>query len=1239
MIEAVLVEFAKAGGIELFMSACRKLLQKVKTSKDIKQLFVNTDNLFIDNENDTSQLFDDMPNILSKENIEKLSNELKDESGYNIKDKLLNSLMDIMKKYEIPHGIAMAYANAILIAILDQLPEVAPEKYDRVFQAEWKKEQEESFRELADDIEKIRTELQKYQNQQLEILSADTIDLDIRRYTNNPKIALDFFTVDDEAFKEALQSKKNDEVVAIRARCKEEAIYCTINELWRQGEKRPIFIVKNEVGWKKLLQIKDVKNIYIPWFYSDQIVAIPDNTNIFFFTEQIPSFIRGEITLRPRTYSTIVTSLQKVGMNINEANNLVLETHGLFIPLKKKLFHGAYLKEPRWLNELQQNIKETALLVGQWIDCDGDKAIIESLSGIKYQNFISEIRKYARDEDPFVNIVDINSTKEYYLASAENTWDYIDIDNDSEIWKKFKDILVDVINESEKLFTYTPQERFTAQLKGEKLFWSDVIRKGMLRSLIMKAYYKNDGNCKGQLDSLVCKIMEYIQTPEQWHYISNFFTDLCEVSPNSVLKKLEEEQSKPTGLLKLFEHQSSDFLFGKNDYTEILWGVEEFLVQKEYASRAYEWLLYLDNLSLNYESNSTMDIFEKLLCTWYNYSAFNTCKEKIAIAEKALEKDRNAWKYILASMPTSNRCILGLLYAPTYRNHVEEGTITKKEMYETNLGYINLLLKATNNNPSRWNDLLSIYDKVEPKTRKKIKEKILFEITQMDDDEKLIIKDHIRKLVYKHRYFASAEWSMGEDLIDEMLDILNSTNFTQQEYDFEYLFSSSSDGIILDPVPYDSDAQKDLNDNKINVLIARKISEFKQKGYNLELLSKLCAKSEHSCLGRELAEHWSDNNFDENVFVSLYKCQSNHEMAVDYIRSLAHKGVDIYTKVIGLSESLELDDHFRIILFRIETLYTDKKPLVDNASVEIKRAFWKDFNWNSPNNMDWAVTECQQYGTLNSYLDLLYQLQKAGRVTPAQLLEKMQSIDVMERRNINALTNYYLKELLCPFQKQYISDRIKCSKIAHIEISFFTILEWEDMKCFQKELRQDPEMYAEMISIICRHEDDVPEVRKTKEFNNYAMVIQKLFDMAKFCPCEENGNVNYGRIKAWVDKLIRILDSNHQIKLFGYALGRLFAYAPRGTSGYYPCDAVCRIIEEYGDDSLLREYRIELFNKRGIFSPSSGKAEKDIAKGYKENAELLNIKYPKTAEVFFKMSQIYEHDSDEERRRAENGYY
>lgn len=42
IIETTLVELAKAGGTELFLSSSESLLKKVKTAKDIKQLFINT---------------------------------------------------------------------------------------------------------------------------------------------------------------------------------------------------------------------------------------------------------------------------------------------------------------------------------------------------------------------------------------------------------------------------------------------------------------------------------------------------------------------------------------------------------------------------------------------------------------------------------------------------------------------------------------------------------------------------------------------------------------------------------------------------------------------------------------------------------------------------------------------------------------------------------------------------------------------------------------------------------------------------------------------------------------------------------------------------------------------------------------------------------------------------------------------------------------------------------------------
>ena len=55
----------------------------------------------------------------------------------------------------------------------------------------------------------------------------------------------------------------------------------------------------------------------------------------------------------------------------------------------------------------------------------------------------------------------------------------------------------------------------------------------------------------------------------------------------------------------------------------------------------------------------------------------------------------------------------------------------------------------------------------------------------------------------------------------------------------------------------------------------------------------------------------------------------------------------------------------------------------------------------------------------------------------------------MEVERSTAEIPYYLKELLAVLQKEYIDDDERCETLASVEIHFFDILQWRDMKCFQ----------------------------------------------------------------------------------------------------------------------------------------------------------------------------------------------
>jgi len=104
-------------------------------------------------------------------------------------------------------------------------------------------------------------------------------------------------------------------------------------------------------------------------------------------------------------------------------------------------------------------------------------------------------------------------------------------------------------------------------------------------------------------------------------------------------------------------------------------------------------------------------------------------------------------------------------------------------------------------------------------------------------------------------------------------------------------------------------------------------------------------------------------------------------------------------------------------------------------------------------------------------------------------------------------------------------------------------------------------------------------------------------------------------------------------------LGRLLAHSPAGSDGYYPCEPVRKVIEDNDNEDLLSSYRTEIYNERGVFSPSAGKEELRIANRFKENADHLAIKYPRTASIYYGLYKGYEDESKKERDRAENGQF
>ncbi|MDU1028769.1 MAG: hypothetical protein E7A50_04675 [Clostridiales bacterium] len=1241
MLELLLGAIASlgiAGAQDVLTSAGESAVKNLKESHAWKKVIVGTGEFFIKNEQEESSFFDDLELVLSKENLSKVAKDLKTEDGYDLQHKLYKAFMQLMSKYEIPYEIAESYTMRIMYAMLEQLRTISPQKYEHYFLQEWRDEQEKSFSELQNRIDKMSNELAIYNREQVAIVSSGMMDVGLRRSTHCPSIGIEFFIIDDEHFQDKFEDLRYGELVFIRGRSREETVYCILNELWRLNDKRPIYIIKNLESWKKLQAMGNEGNVYIPWFYADEIVAIENNTNIFVIDENIPVFGKSVLELRPRTHDTLSKCLQEAGLEYNKAYSLLSDTHGLYSQMKKQIFRGEYLRSPAWMSRISEKAKKTCLLIGSWEEIEGDKLIIESLYEDSYDKFIEEVLPYAKGEDPLLYMVKRNGSLSYYLASIENIWSYLNVLTNEKIWQSFIAVLLEVINESEDLFTYDSNERLFAQFKGERLFWSGTIRKGMLKTLLIKGAYQNDEETQLALNKLVENILKYIKTEKQWIYISKFWQTLCEISPVAVIKRIEEEWDENTGLLSLFQNQSNNFILERNSYTDILWGIEQLITQKEFFWSAFRWLLKLDSQQFEYKSNSPKDTFEKVFCTWVNFSSLQTSEEKIEAAKIAFKIDcTNTWEYLFSAIDYNGGSIFGELSTPKYREHYNLQPTTIAEMKKTQSGYLKLLMEHMDFSVKRWEKILKLSSGLTDELRRKFFEQLSYELSHMSNEEVMQIKNEIRHLIYRHRYFASSDWSMPEDKIVKYEKFLNEIHINISEYEYSYLFKNSHDDLLLNPVPYDREGNRNENEKAKEKLIKEKILEFQTMNYDLSILAKICANDQYSLLGRYLARYWSEGKWDYAVFKCLLEIQASGQIALDYLSGFNDEKCIDYSLIIEDLTNSGYSVEILASVYRIEAFRVKSIPLVTKASESIKKEFWKNYIHCDKCNDSWVLKESKKYATLDVYLDQVHQIHYRRPLSAEKIFDCFSGIEKMPYSRANQMTSYHIEQLISVIQDAYIDDSEKCNRISQIEIFFMGLLEWDNMKCFHRIIKQSPELLAQLVAVIFKK--DHGSTDNLLKDQKYLYNMYSIYDKAHFCPAEIGGEVDETNLEDWIKKYKDLLIENDQESLFTSTLGRVFSFSPLGDDGHEPCNAVRKMIEKYGDDKMINSYQIAVSSRRGLSSPSAGKEELKIANEFKKNAEYLESLYPKTATIFYNLFEHYKRESKIERLDAENGWY
>lgn len=1211
-----------------------------------QSLFVDTGKFFTSDAAELEIFKADLAEVFSSENMAALSQEMRDKSGYEFRAELNSRLRTLMAKYEIPALESEQYIHHFMEVIIHSIKENDSDKAMEMFLGELRSDENNYYEHILSRLTEVLKEVKTLDEKKIESFSTDDIDMEIRRKARLCGLNLDFFESNDEQFETRFEQAINNETIFVVGRSREETSYRIMHELTAKYASRYVLVIRSQESWDMLCRDNEISGyILLPLFCTEEIQSVRNNTNIFIYGEDEPCYASDKLVMRPRTRNNIIAALEHAGMNLQDAEELVSKTHGLYAIMKKHLFNIAEHQKPVWTENCSDTVM-AAFLCGKWTESDGDKEAFKELAGKPYDECKKELINYTRGENPF--IVKMNNrmhpTGSMQLACADDAWLELDYCVTDELWEKFSGLFFKALTQLEPIFELPFEKHFTASLHVDQSGYSQELKQGMIRTFTMRAYCCNHPEAQQQADALIKKILDFV-TDMKWRgYISQYLPALGEASPEAVMCWLEAEADDPSGMRELFEANDGDFMTSRHYYVNILHTVEQLLCQAEYAPRAVDWLWKMHSLEMKCSlGNTPHQVLGEVFCAWAGNSSLSV-EGKVACAQKGIESYDNAWDVICDCLPGaswSTSC--GSLSKPRYRMTDEPEPPSPETIREIYNDYLNICIDAAGLDANRWKKLLGKLCAFSEGTLQDALGIMVAKCQFMSDIDKITVKNELRRQVYRHRFYIDTK--IDDERIAAIYErFTDQIEVKDKVHDYLYLFEPEYEFPLLHPVPFKNNAEyMTVNAARREEEIREKMNWFIERKYDIgELVDLVIDKYRDSepRLGGILAQFYCHDVYDEDIFALLLDRDVDGKYVYGYVRRFVNNGSMEWTSVMEAAKSRSQNADFIARLLSMQPINTLDTALIARESEGIKRAYWGNTNkWvvferATVETYIWALDECCHYGNSAVYLELLYYAK--DKLTTEQLYEYMVEVPDPDESILNDMSRHYFGEILDILQTKYSSDGDRYVQIASMEIKFYGLIDWGQMKCLQAVMKRSPKTYADLVHIIYKTDtnDKEPDAKTQRQ----AELLLGLYWEAKFCPAEENGQVKYEDLRNWVDDFKKLLAEQNQASLYGHLLGGLLPYSPIGDDGYMPCEAVRKLIEEDHDEELDRAFITSEFNKRGVYIADGGHSEMNLSESYKANANAVRGKYPHTAKLYDRLSESYWQEARQERQAAEDGW-
>ena len=422
------------------------------------------------------------------------------------------------------------------------------------------------------------------------------------------------------------------------------------------------------------------------------------------------------------------------------------------------------------------------LLAGRWQEgCAGDRAILETLTGLNYDDLREALGSFAARKDPFIAAVD----RTWSLVSPFDAWILLGPSLFEDDLRRAYEAVSQVLSERDPAIDLPVGERWRAPLEGKSRAYSADLRTGLAESLALLGV-QGDGIDAGGGSSgaawasyLVRGILESANddpTCGMWASIADILPLLAEAAPDEFLEAVRRGViGKEPGLARIFADTNDGGAFGSQSrHTGLLWALETVAWSEAHFGQSIDLLARMAEIDPEGRlGNRPFKSLIEIYCLWRPETAAD-----MASRLKVLDamRDRHgdiAWRLMLGLVPEFHG-----MHFPTYEPRFRDWQPTRQPM--KTVGYFQsvsdlvqrLISDATS--ADRWSELLEKLPQLPPQDRGRVRAALhtALEGPAWRVDEAATLWEALRSLTALHRQHANADWALPEEelgLLDEIL--------------------------------------------------------------------------------------------------------------------------------------------------------------------------------------------------------------------------------------------------------------------------------------------------------------------------------------------------------------------------------------------------------------------------------------------------------------------------------------